>query len=40
MIHFGSIRPGAISPHGMKIELIRDEIPCLVAKTDLSICFI
>ena len=39
MIHFGSIKAGVINPNGSKIELIRDTIPCLVVKTDLSVYF-
>ena len=39
MIHFGSIKAGAIGPNGSKIELIRDRIPPLVAKTGLSVYF-
>ena len=39
MIHFGSIKAGAISPSGSKIELIRDRIPRLTAMTDLIVYF-
>ena len=31
---------GAINPNGSKIELIKDRIPRLVVKTDLSVYFI
>ena len=40
MIHFGLIKAGVKNPNGSKIELIRDRIPRLVAKTDLSVYFI
>ena len=40
MIHFDSIKAGTISPNRSKIELIRDRISRLVAKTDLSVYFI
>ena len=39
MIHFGSVKAGVINPNGSKIELIRDRIPRLVAKTDLNVYF-
>ena len=35
MIHYGSIKVGAISANGSKIEITRDRIPCLVVKTYL-----
>ena len=35
MIHYGSIKVGAISANGLKIEITRDRIPCLVVKTYL-----
>ena len=40
MIHFGSIKAGVINPNGSKTELIRDRIPHLVVKSDLSVYFI